>query len=318
MVAAIFSVVPLGLEVAAHGSGLISRAEYIAFSDAGNPIVSAAHTLALPAIAVLGWLTQSSVKRVGKLLSYSMLVLYALALFALGTRTFALLPVMATLGMLAARPNSGRLRASMLFATVAGALLLQVPLALRTSQSHGLVPYLQALSQGLGSFNVPTLATNVLFAFQLTGQVAFVAPPLSPDTLWISLDPRPGASVGWYDIAPDLRINFYTPYNALGELANHGWFVLAVFFVVVGAYFSHLGGRVKRLLSGGQGLAGLLLFGLACLFVVLTLQYNLRSCVRILYYTIAFELAITIIQLVLRHAFEPRNKFLPANRLVGP
>ncbi len=317
MIAAIFSITPLGLEVAAHGAGLLYRTEYIPFSDAGNPIVAAAHTLALPAIAVLGWLTQVSVTRIGKFLSYSMLVLYSLVLFALGTRTLALLPVMAALGMLAARPNSARTRAIMLFATVAGVLLLQVPLALRTSPYHGLLPYFQTLSHGIGTFNAPAVASNVLFAFQLTGQVAFVAPPLSLDTLWISLDPRPGASVGWYDIAPDLRINFYTPYNALGELANHGWLALAAFFVVVGAYFGHLSGQVKRLLSLGQGLAGLILFGLACLFIVLTLQYNLRSSVRILYYTLAFELAISLVRVIARYAMARRRQPpVPALRLI--
>jgi hypothetical protein len=295
--AGVAGTIPLGLQVAAFGPGLLFRLDYLGGRDAGEPIVVAAQTLALPAIAVLGWLTQVSATRVGKVVAALVLSGYVLTLFSLGTRAFALIPLMAALGIIAGRPNSKRMVAMLAAAGLASVLLLQVPLTLRASATHGLLPYINTLAQ-TSAIDLTSSASNVLFAYQLTGQVAFSSAPLSFGTLLVSLDPRPGATTDWYNIAPLLRVNDYTPFNAIGELGNYGWPVLAGFFVLVGAYFGRLEWRLRELLESGQGLAALLLFALACLFVVLTFEYNLRSCVRILYYIIAADIAVALVDRV--------------------
>jgi hypothetical protein len=295
-VAGVLAVIPLALQVVGYGTRLLYRPEYLLASDTGNPVIIASQTLALPAAAVLGWLTQVSLSRAGKLVSLVVLTLYAVILFSLATRAFALLPLMVAFGVLAAGPGSRKRQAVLFGAAITSVGLLQLPLVLRASTSHGLVPYLHELAGGLTFLDLSGLMSNVLVAFQLTGHVAFVVPPLSTEALLISLDPRPSSLVGWYALQPDLRVNVYTPYNGLGELANQGWGVTVAFFVVVGIYLGHLDSQVKRLMSQGHGLTGLLLFALACLFVLMTLQYNLRSGVRILYYVIALEIVVGLLR----------------------
>jgi hypothetical protein len=293
LAAALASVVPLLLQIAAFGPGLVYRHLYLGDRSAGDPLVVAAQVLALPSIALLGWLYQVSPTRQGKRFALFVVGIYAITLFSLGTRTLALLPPMLILGMIAARPESPRLRVFLVLAAAASLPILQIPLTVRGNTSHGLVPYLGVLSHGI-SFDLTSVASNVLFAFQLTGYVAFSAPHLDVHSLLISLDPRSGAASGWYGIEPQLRINIYTPYNALGELGNYGWLALVGFYTSLGVYLCHLENHVRRLLFRGQGLFALPLFALACLFLALTLEYNLRSCVRILYYLFALELAIPL------------------------
>ena len=293
-VVAVLSLGPLALEVIRHGTGLLVRDAYLV-GYIGDPVIVAASTLALPAVAVLGWLSQASYTPAGKIASWVGIVLYATVLFALATRAFALLPVMAALGMIAARPGEFQFRAALFAAAIGSVLLLELPLSLRGGASHGLIPYLAFVAQGNVAFDLSPFS-NVLSSFQLTGRVAFGVPPLPFSDLLISLDPRPGQLVGWYDIEPLLRLNVFTPYNALGELANYGWLVLVVFFFCTGVYLGHIDRSVRRLIAAGQALPALLLFGLACLFTITTLQYNLRSNVRILYYMVALDVAIVALR----------------------
>jgi hypothetical protein len=300
--AGILSLIPFALAVLGQGAGLLYRDDYIPPQTLGNPILIAAQTLALPAVAVLGWLIQNSRSAFSRSLGLGALALYAGMLFSLATRGLALMPLALALGMMAAAPMKRRMALILFAAGIASVLLLPVPLALRWSPHHGLVPYAQVIAQGIVSIDLTSLASNVLFAYQLTGQVAFVVSRLDLSTLLVSLDPRPSGLTVWYTVEPTLRVNLYTPYNALGTLANYGWPVMVAFFLIVGAYLGHLDARVKRLLSQGQGLAALLLFGLACLFIVTTLQYDLRSCVRILYYAAGLEVAITMFTRVAQHS----------------
>jgi len=59
--------------------------------------------------------------------------------------------------------------------------------------------------------------------------------------------------------------------------------------LVIGLYFAHLESLIRRLASSGRFLLALLFFSFPALFVLLTMQYNLRSCVRLIYYSIVFE-----------------------------
>lgn len=294
-IAGILSLVPLTLYVLANGTALLVRPTYLT-GYAGDPLLVGAQSLALPAVAVLGWLSQTSSSRAGKIASVVALAAYATTLFALATRGLALVPLMAVLGMIAARPAAYRLRVAFLVAAASSIPLLELPLVLRASSSHGLFPYLGVMAQGLSTLDLQSLLNNVLSAFQLTGRVGFRVQSLPISSLLVSLDPRPGQLAGWYDVQPLLRLNVYTPYNALGELANYGWPTLIAFFLLAGAYLGHMDRTVRHLLANGQGLAGLLLFGLACLFIILTLQYNLRSCVRILYYIVALDLTFVVLR----------------------
>jgi hypothetical protein len=186
----------------------------------------------------------------------------------------------------------------LLVAAVASIFLLPTPLALRGSSDHGLVPYLSTLfdepSAGTG---LDAAGSNILFSYALTGAVAFHAHPIGWSWALVSLDPRPGQFTDWYTIQPLLRVNAATPDNTLGELASLGLWPVFGFFLVVGAVFGYLDRRIRRLLSEGNTFAALLLFALASFFVLETLQYNLRSSSRLIYYLIVADGAIRLFRM---------------------
>jgi hypothetical protein len=291
---AVLSVLPLLAIIAAYQGGLIYRTQYIPLT-AGNPVAIAASTLSLPGIAMLGWLTQVAQTKFGKLLAWLILVLYAASLLSRATREFALMPSLTVLGILAANPTRRDRTALVAAAAAVCLVLLQVPLTLRSLPIHGLLPYLAALPHAFGSLDFARSMSNVLFSFQLVGYVAVAAPPLDLSNLLVSLDPRHGTLAGWYDLNTTLRVNGHTPYSAIGELANYGWLELVAYMFLVGLYFAHLDWRIRSLISDGQAVLGLLIFGLACLFVVLTLQYNLRSATRVIYYLLMLDASIFLL-----------------------
>jgi hypothetical protein len=293
--AALFAMAPAVLTILLYRDALLERPVYL-LADLGSPLSIAAQVLAIPAVITLGWLAKTSRTARAKVLTWAGILTYTALLFSMGTRAFSLIPVLVALGMLAADPSSKWLRVAVLFAALASIVLLQTPLALRGSSEHGLIPYITRLFDGSpGAPGLDSAVSNILFSYALTGAVAYHAPPIAWSWFLISIDPRPGQFTDWYAIEPLLRVNAFTPDNALGELANHGLWMIVGSFLVVGAFFAYLDGRIRQLLSTGPALGGLLLFALAGFFVLETLQYNLRSSSRIIYYLIAADLGLRVI-----------------------
>jgi hypothetical protein len=251
--------------------------------------------LAIPAVVTLGWLGKSAETTRGKVLSYAGILIYVVLLFSLATRALSLVPVLVAIGIVAADPSSKKSHVFLLAAAIASILLLQTPLALRGSSDHGFIPYLATLfDQPPPSSGLEVAGSNILFSYALTGVVAFQAHPIGWSWALVSIDPRPGQFTDWYTIQPLLRVNAATPDNTLGELASLGLGPVFGFFLVVGALFGYLDRRIRRLLSDGNTFAALLLFALAALFVLETLQYNLRNSSRFIYYLIIADGAIRL------------------------
>jgi hypothetical protein len=304
-VVGLLAVVPLLLAVVGFGlDNLLFRASY-STTSAGDIVPTAGKILALPAVAIVSWLGKTSKSAISKVTAYSVVILYTVLLLSLSTRAFALVPLMVALGWLASNPRSARARWLMPLTAVSSILLLQTPLALRAANpyQHGLLPYVQTLFSGQDqTISVLNAVSNLLFSFALTGAVALHTSHLSASYFYLAIDPRLGQWTDWYLYQPELRINLVTPYNALGELANYGWPYLIAFFAMVGLIFEYFERRIIHLLRVGYPVFALLLFALCCYFVLESLQYNLRSASRVLYYLIAAEIGIRVILEVRHHS----------------
>lgn len=287
--------VPLLLVVIAYGpSDLLFRPTRFVL-EAGNPIGIAGTVLCLPAVATLGWFSKSARSALMRFLSWLPTLMYSAVLFSLGSRAFALVPILIALGRLAADPSSRRARWMVPLSAAVALVLLPTPLALRGTYEHGLFPYLQTLLDGREpSTSVLTAVGNILFSFSLTGAVAIRVHALDLSTLVLSLDPRPGSTTDWYALVSTFRINDATPYNAIGELANHGWLYLIGFFAIVGVLLAYFDRRITSLLGQGQPAAALILFALSCYFVLQALQYNLRATTRVIYYLVLLDIGIRL------------------------
>jgi hypothetical protein len=216
------------------------------------------------------------------------LAVWAAVFFAINTRRLALMPGLLLAGFLLS-DDTARSRINYLRITlVVGATLYlnQMVLVLRgTPTGYGLSPFLQRLIAEPGQFlrlDLPLVSGNLLFATPLTATVA--QHQLPPGSFATSVSPLPSSLNGWHSLAQLLRVNGFTPFNGLGELAAHGWPFLIGFAVSVGLMLPVME-RSIRDIEGPLRVVGMaLLVALVVMFSVIMLQYNLRSGTRLLYY----------------------------------
>lgn len=289
--------VPLVAIVLSAGPDLLVRDSYIADPVGNVPLLTLALVLASATVAILGYLFVGAGRLAGRAYVLLLSVAYFVVFFAMGSRRLALIPVLFAVGALASNPRSPRLRLLVLAALALGFYLIQLPLALRSLPQNGLIPYVQHFGDvAAAPFDWSRPAFNLLMSFGITGTVAWSTPAIPFHDYLVSLNPLPGGAAGWYDIAPSLRLNDFTPYSALGELGNAGWFAVGLYFFAVGVLLAYVDSRVRRLMRSGHRLAALLLVGCSALFVLISLQYNLRSATRMLIY---LALADVLVRLVL-------------------
>lgn len=149
-----------------------------------------------------------------------LLVGYTMVLFGLGSRRFALVPILFGVGLFLAR-NSKRTRLVVLLCAALTAALMPLPLMFRGSLLHGVIPYFQMFTElSPADADWAAALNNVLVSFSIVGATAFGGSRVQVSDLWVSLNPLPGDMAGWYAVSPHLGLNSSTPTAGLGELAN--------------------------------------------------------------------------------------------------
>ncbi len=288
------ALLPLAYLTSYGADRLLVRDEYIGEFQVGG-VWAVAETLSLPALLTLGlvYARASGGKR-----SFALLVAlaYLLVFLSTGSRRVALaLPFFAVGVWLVGRWTRWRTLAAVLLC-VQAVVLLPLPLALRGLDQHGLVPYGRAIFTGAILVNDSTfqgVGRNLSISYPLAAQVAFAQPRLGLSDLATSLNPLPGRLTDWYQIAPRLRLNQFTPYSAVGELGNYGLPVLSAYMITVGYLFGVAARLSQRARSTWKVYLDAVVLGCAGMFAVLSLQYNLRSVTRLpLYLLIIVALAI--------------------------
>ncbi|MDQ1124479.1 hypothetical protein [Microbacterium trichothecenolyticum] len=283
--------IPIVMLVAPIGLGIFYRSSYL--TGEGGGAFSVAQQLALASGAVFGFVSISGTRAL-RVTALCLAVVCGVALFSLGSRRLAMLPVAVAFGAILARPRKGGKYLATGLA-VAG-VLLPLPLYLRSSSLHGLLPYVAQL----GTFNIAQidwLATlnNVIVAFPITGATVFQTPPIPMEYFWISINPLPGEVAGFYGITQNLGLNQITPYSTIGEVWNHGAGVSILFWLVIGLTLGILERAVGQWLRTRYSFVGLGLVVLSALYAVTSLQYNLRSSTRMLVYAGVIALIVHLV-----------------------
>jgi hypothetical protein len=296
----------LSIAVALAGiDRLLVRSTYIFDVGGGflNTIVSMA---SLAAIAGLG-LVAFGTKGAPRAFAVMLIAAFVIYFVALGTRRLGLIPIILLLSYILAKRGQVRVPGVVL-AVATSVVGLSMTLHFRNLPFHGLLPHLAGLrSFTLGLDEIRENLNNVLVGFRITALTAFKEPAISMDVFRISVSPFSGSSLGWGEVSQQLRINTYTPYSAIGEVANQGVTITAIVFIVLGLVF----GIVERLNGGllasaSTRIYALLVLGLIFLFVVQSIQYNLRSITRYVFLAVAVQLAVIAIA-----ALAQRPKMMP-------
>lgn len=221
-------------------------------------------------------------------LAFLGLGLLLVILFARATRALVMFPLMLALTR-ALLPNK-RLRGISLILILAAAVFsLQIPMVgRRNPDGVGIVPLGRILfshpQEFFSQIDIASVAGNVLFSAPLTAAVA--ERHISSTAFWTSVNPLPSGMTAWTDIRRSLRINYYTPYSALGELAAQGWLVLVVSAGAAG-FILALATRIASSFPGNFRIAAVILvLAIISLFAFSILQYNLRASARLVWYSL--------------------------------
>jgi hypothetical protein len=284
---------------------LLMRSTYIFDIEGGflGTIVSMASLAAIVGLGLVAFGTKGG----PRVLAVLLITAFVLYFVALGTRRLGLIPIILLLSYILA--NRGRVSPrSAVVAVVASVVGLSLTLHFRNLPLHGLFPHLGGLpSFRLGMDEIRENLNNVLVGFRITALTAFEQPAIPSEVFRISVSPFSGSSLGWGEVSQQLRLNTYTPYSAIGEVANQGVMLTAVFFVALGLIF----GLIERLNTGllasaSTRLYALLVLGLVFLFVVQSIQYNLRSITRYVFLAVGVQLVVIAIAALVR-----RPKLVP-------
>jgi hypothetical protein len=292
--------IPLVLVILGKGVALWSAGQYQA--NAGIPVLGRFGGLLAPAAMLLagyfGTVGSPDVRRAAKCI----FALYVVVLLAAATRMVALAPFFWAVGSYLGRRAVGgpddedRILQRPVLTLAATYLLMGAALGLRESPLRGVVPYAELfVTDPLSIAKAPqVIAGNIMFAVPLTSYVAFAVPDLPLSALMTSVSPLPSSLNGWAEIAPTLRVHDFIPYNALGEAFNYGVLVGVIFFFIAGLLLSSMFEAALRLASGFGSLLRLLSLGVTVLYVVVALEYNLRSAARFLWFALALHVLFVV------------------------
>lgn len=282
---------------------LLSRNGYLIYEY--QPLKALGAALSLAVVPLCGYLAFSRPGMRRALVFALILAAYEIIFIGLSSRRMVVTPALFFIGAILATPHSKVARIGLVASAVAIPWLNQVALDLRILPTQGIWPAVTAivdvtksarsyvdLAKALNSF-VP----NIFFGLPVAAYVLAHTSALSGSML-LSLNPAPGALIGWYLFEPRLRVNQYVPFNAIGEAMGHGPLFLILYFTVVGAIFVAQERFIRREVARGTFVLPLVILGLLLLFVFFSTQYQLRAATRFLYYSIALQLLVTVLRAV--------------------
>lgn len=275
------------LSVAASGEYLLEAPVYLA-SVGPSWLVSLAVTLQPLSILASGVISNR-----WRLVSILFGILWLLILFSGATRFFAGVIILMLIGRVL---GGGRVPVlGWLIGVAFTVLALPVPLFSRGLPAHGLIPYSQALLPELSGGNYlghvfVTAAENIGFTAPL---LVFTSrqPGISVSDMAISLNPGPGALVGWGQITDSMRVHEFIPYSSLGEFASFGLPALVVWCFAWGLLIRLCVSSVVRNSSPLMVLFLAAELGLGLISMVLMTQYNTRAVSRVVGMMIAIAIA---------------------------
>ncbi|UYG06063.1 hypothetical protein [Halomonas sp. M4R1S46] len=206
-----------------------------------------------------------------------------LIFFSYGSRFMAVVPICYIMSnLLFSNKNLGPTK--IISCAASSLFFVMLAIQLRRFEPHGLVPYFWGLiNRGididLWMFSINYIAS---FSYSLT---AYVVEKFSYDIeyFYLSINPALGSMLDWADRSKDVRVNEYVPFNAISELYLTGVAYLSVYFLFSGFYWK----LIDQVVFSKSKLCAVFVYVFCLIFTFYTLQYNLRSSTRIMYYSFA-------------------------------
>jgi hypothetical protein len=290
------SLCPIFLMILGGGfEEIFLRFEYISLKI--PEFVNLGRNTAILGVIICGILV--STNRRLKLLPFFIFMLYLILFFSYASRIFGMLPVFYLVGQLLfcfiVEKRNRSIKYKFLLVFVALPFLLQVPLTLRNLMPQGLIPFISFINMNgiqdiiFSDEALTDFFANLFFSVPLTAYVIEHG-KLQIDDLLLSLNPLLGSMIGWYDVYQKYRVSKYIPFNAPGELLNVNFFLAAIYYWLLGIYFSFLGSSIIKHIKKNQIIRSGLILTFAFSIIFIATQYNLRSVTRLIYYCIFLQI----------------------------
>jgi hypothetical protein len=265
-------------------SDLIFRSEYIPIQSniVNNFLLSLVNIVNLIGFFALGWVS-TKLHGFQNLTAWSAFTFSLLVYFGDGSRAVGLGVLLFFAGRIIDKRKVLRI-IIFIFSVPISVLLSNLIVFFRSGSKHGLVGHISQLNQfdfsNIANFFQSNLASS---SFAITGFSGVIANKIPFNYFFIEINPLPGGLTGWYEIASTMRFNYYTPYTSIGALYNYSPLLLLLFFVLLGVFTSNLVLFQPSDIYSINNLRYQVNVGSVLLFSLLSIQYNLRSSLRILY-----------------------------------
>lgn len=165
-------------------------------------------------------------------------------------------------------------------------IFLSFLMTLRMLPDHGILPYLSSVfnnSKAVGDSIVFNTYYSFIFGVFVSAKTLMENMP-DWNNILIAVNPVTGNMAGWYEIAPNMRLNRFAPMSANGEVFTMGKTFTFIFFTVIGVIFTYFETQMRKFFKNKKRVIGFIIALLSILFVGMSFEYNLRSTMRYIYY----------------------------------
>ncbi|MCF9240944.1 hypothetical protein J7973_22420, partial [Vibrio parahaemolyticus] len=245
--------------------------------DAGNKYFRIIYSSLLPVSLMLLPFLKNKALRMTLFIALFFLV------FGTSSRNIILIPVSYCFGVLIRDNKIGFLRGG---GTVASVVILSAAaLQYRFNQFQGVIPNaIEFFTNGI-NMDFVFLAINYLSSFSFFASALTVQNfPLDMPAFYSSINPLPSSFIDVEHMIAVQKLNQNAPFPAIGTLAQGGVFFVSIYYFLLGFCWSKFAGDlIKR-----SKIIAFFVYVFFLLFMVLSIQYNLRSVTRYIYYILFF------------------------------
>lgn len=284
-----------------YGRGLLLREKYL-------PEVSRGLTIIIKILSFIQSIILGLFYKKNKQLSLFYFIFLILISIGTASRVVFLFYVLYSVLIFISGKNNLINRLSFFLNLLLAFFLLGFLIGVRSSELHGIVPYLKSISSNTNNL-INSIYFNFYYSFIFGVYVTIGTlkkATLDWNMILVSINPLPGKLAGWYEYANDMRLNKFAPFSLHGRVFKTGILFTTFYFFILGIIFSFFEKVVRKLFRGKKNILAFSIVIILCLHIVYAFEYNMRASIRYLYYAYFFLLVAYIFRQVIKNL--PKRK----------
>lgn len=232
-----------------------------------------------------------------------LLILLLIFLQGLNKRLIVLIPLLYFLGVYI---RDLRFSYSKSFALILTALFFAATTySYRNNSQQGIIYNIMYFYNNGLNIDLSIEGINYLFGYSFLATLAtasfFDIPAIE---FWISVNPLPSTIIDVSSVVTEHKLTVYAPYSALGTLGSLGFIYVSIYYFLAGLLFNCCKSYFPKRFS----IASVVILLFFVLFLVLSVQYQLRATTRFVYYAIVYFTVLKTVSIYFSN-LKQRNQF---------